>query len=340
MKIFIKKIKPQEFGYRAGVPDGGGKYLLIPVPCWSFFPDLSITIRNSVSTIRVGLPGGRHVGLFYVWNNTKFFPEVQLLKKNNERRLYVNKLVVDELKLDKDVIILFAQSNNSQYELFSVSISPDTYEYHSVLKLLGGSDTGIYDDSEIDGLLPNAFRSLNSQVERSSQVSDETSTIDNSAEFLKEAKKKLVPHLGEKLQISGDPLSALSPAFKNQTDFEKGVREVYKGKCAVRNGSLYSGSTIGLEAAHIHARYNEGNYLPSNGILLSGDLHTAFDEGIWTLSDELVIMVHEKVTGGLITEYRNKKLYVPEENKIFSPFVGYLKWHRENRFGIFTRRLR
>jgi hypothetical protein len=78
MKVFIKKIKPQEFGYRAGIPNGGGKYLLIRLTSWSFLPDLSPAIRNSFATIRVGLPSGRHVGLFYVWNNTKFFPEVQL----------------------------------------------------------------------------------------------------------------------------------------------------------------------------------------------------------------------------------------------------------------------
>jgi hypothetical protein len=127
MKIFIKKIKPQEFGYRVGIPNGGGKYLLIRVPCWEFFPHLSPAIRNSVATIRVGMPSGRHIGLFYVWNNTKLFPEVQLRRKHNERRLYVNQLIVDELHLDKDVVILFAQSNNSKEELFAVSIEQVLY---------------------------------------------------------------------------------------------------------------------------------------------------------------------------------------------------------------------
>ena len=92
------------------------------MPCWEFFPHLSPAIRNSVATIRVGMPSGRHIGLFYVWNNTKLFPEVQLRRKHNERRLYVNQLIVDELHLDKDVVILFAQSNNSKEELFAVSI--------------------------------------------------------------------------------------------------------------------------------------------------------------------------------------------------------------------------
>jgi hypothetical protein len=337
MKVFIKKIKPQEFGYRAGIPNRGGKYLLIRLTSWSFLPDLSPAIRNSFATIRVGLPSGRHVGLFYVWNNTKFFPEVQLERKHNERRLYVNQLMVDELHLDKDVIVLFAQSNSSKEELFSASVEPGTDEYHSINQLLGGVESAIFEYAVLKDVLPASCRVLQDQVDFAKKAPPETSTIDNSAEFLKEANKKLVPHLGEKQKISGDPLTALSSGFKNQTDFEKAVRDIYKGKCAVRNSCIYSGYPIGLEAAHIHARYNEGNYLPSNGILLSVDLHRAFDEGVWTLSDDLEVIVHEKVTSGLMMEFQNKKLHIPEENKAFTPYLGYVKWHRENRFGIFTR---
>ena len=70
---------------------------------------------------------------------------------------------------------------------------------------------------------------------------------------------------------------------------------------------------------------------------MSVDLHRAFDEGIWTLSDNLRVIIHERIQDGLLIPFNNKELSLPDDSLAFKPYLGYVKWHRENRFGLFTR---
>jgi predicted restriction endonuclease len=168
-------------------------------------------------------------------------------------------------------------------------------------------------------------------------VYDEDTSVENSEEIFNDVKKRYLEYLGPRVDIDGDPLIALMSSFKTQGDFSLSVRKIYKGKCALRESFIYKDHPIGLEAAHVHAKTNGGNFLPSNGILLSTDLHRAFDEGIWTLDNELRVVIHEKIQDGLLLDFNRKKIAIPEENIAFKPFEGYLKWHRENRFGLFTR---
>ena len=146
MKIFLKKIKSQEWGYRKGIPNKGGKYLLIPTSCWDFFPDLSSGIRNSFATIRVQLPNGLHVGLFYVWNNTFLFPELGLDRDHNERRLYSSKLMQEELSLDKDVLICFARKNDSENDWFFANRSDADLTNYKEVEILFEKYKPIHDN--------------------------------------------------------------------------------------------------------------------------------------------------------------------------------------------------
>lgn len=337
MKIFLKKIKSQEWGYRKGIPNKGGKYLLIPTSCWDFFPDLSSGIRNSFATIRVQLPNGLHVGLFYVWNNTFLFPELGLDRDHNERRLYSSKLMQEELSLDKDVLICFARKNDSENDYFGLSIQPNSQEYQKLSTIIGKEPAAVFDESELYKHSPWLIGQLQREIDVSKDLSNESHSVDNSDELFDEVKKKLTSYLGDKVSIDGDPLTVLSSTFRTQNDFSDSVRKIYKGKCALRETYIYKDYPIGLEAAHIHAKTNGGNFLPSNGILLSNDLHRAFDEGVWTLSDDLRVMVHDAVQDGLMVDFKGKELALPKENLAFKPYLGYVQWHREKRFGLFTR---
>jgi hypothetical protein len=337
MKIFLKKLLGQESGYSGDKPNVRGKYILIPKVAWEHFPTLSQGTRNSFCSIRIKEPKGSWLGIIYVWNNTKYFPEVGG-RDHDERRLYRNNSVDESLGLDRNVIIGLAQSEKSTTDFYANSCSPGQTEYENLMGLLGQETAIMVDMDVVKSIAPKFSETILYEVNQDiSQPESEETSVENAEEIFDDVKKRFVEYLGPKVDVDGDPLLALSSSFKSQGDFTLAVRRIYKGKCALRESFIYKDHPVGLEAAHVHAKVNGGNNLPSNGILLSTDLHRAFDEGIWTLSDDLKVIVHENIRDGLLLEFNNKELAIPTENVAFRPFQGYVKWHRENRFGLFTR---
>jgi hypothetical protein len=341
MQIFLKRILSQEWGYSGNIPNQRGKYLLVPEICRSFFPPLSSGIRNSFTSLRILLPSGSWVGTFFVWNNTKFFPEVGLARAHNETRWYSNKIINEELQLDRDVILCLCKLNGRDSDYYLTSIHPSSSEYISICKILDKKSALVIDSESLENTAPILFENIKTEM-RSLVVADEESqnSIINSYEALEIARDLLLQaasYLGPSVEIHGDPLTALASNFKTQRDFSDAVRSVYNGRCALRNTFIYENHPIGLEAAHVHAKAQGGNFLPSNGILLSIDLHRAFDEGIWTLTDDLKVQLHPAITSGIMLEFDGKALCIPQDNLAFKPFQPYLKWHREQRFGLFTR---
>lgn len=337
MQIFLKKLLGQESGYSGDTPNVRGKYILIPKVAWEYFPTLSQGTRNSFCSIRIKQPSGAWLGIIYVWNNTKYFPEVGG-RDHDERRLYRNNSVDESLKLDRDVIVGMAKSERSDADFYANSCAPDEKEYEKLLELLGRDTAMMVDFEKIKLLAPRFCEVLLNEINKDkAEPETEETSVENAEEIFEDVKKRYVQYLGPKVDVDGDPLLALSTSFKSQGDFTLAVRKIYKGKCALRESFIYKDHPVGLEAAHVHAKVNGGNNLPSNGILLSTDLHRAFDEGIWTLTDDLRVIVHEQITDGLLLNFVNKELAIPAENIAFKPFHGYVKWHRENRFGLFTR---
>jgi hypothetical protein len=337
LKLFLKRLLAQESGYSRDTPNVRGKYILIPSIAWDYFPTLSQGTRNSFCSIRAKQPNGSWLGLIYVWHNTKFFPEIEG-RKHNERRLYRNAAVDRSLGLDRDVIIGMVKSEKCDTDFYTNSCTPTNSEHQQLSDLLGSTTAIILDTEHVRSVAPNFCEVITNEIGRDTLAQgDDATSVENAEELFNDVQKRYVEHLGPRVDVGGDPLAALSSSFKSQGDFTLAVRKIYQGKCALRESFIYKDHPIGLEAAHVHAKVNGGNYLPSNGILLSTDLHRAFDEGIWTLDDELRVVVHEKITGGSLLEFNRKPLAIPEENAAFKPYVGYVKWHRENRFGLFTR---
>jgi len=337
LKIFLKKLLRQESGYSGDTPNVRGKYILIPKIAWDYFPMLSQGTRNSFCSIRCKQPNGSWLGLVYVWNNTKHFPEIYG-RDHDERRLYRNTAIDKSLMLDRNVIIGMIKSEKCETDFYTNSCTPTNSEYQKLSELLGRSTALVLDIDLIRSVAPNFCKVITHELSSDTLINEADATsVENAEELFDEVKKRYVEHLGPKASVDGDPLSALSSSFRSQGDFTLAVRKIYQGKCALRESCIYKDHPVGLDAAHVHARVNGGNYLPSNGILLSTDLHRAFDEGIWTLDDELRVIVHEKITGGSLLEFNGKPLAIPKENAAFKPYPGYVKWHRENRFGLFTR---
>jgi hypothetical protein len=337
MKIFLKKLLGQESGYSGERPNVRGKYILIPKTMWEFFPTLSQGTRNSFCSIRIKQPNESWLGVIYVWNNTKYFPEVGG-RDHDERRLYRNTSLDKSLSLDRNVILALVKSKWSDTDYYANSVTPNDDEYLNLQRLLGNETALFVEMDSISSSAPIFSKVLLNEIDKDrGVVYDEDTSVENSEEIFNDVKKRYLEYLGPRVDIDGDPLIALMSSFKTQGDFSLSVRKIYKGKCALRESFIYKDHPIGLEAAHVHAKTNGGNFLPSNGILLSTDLHRAFDEGIWTLDNELRVVIHEKIQDGLLLDFNRKKIAIPEENIAFKPFEGYLKWHRENRFGLFTR---
>ncbi len=337
LKIFIKKLLGQESGYSGDTPNVRGKYILIPRSAWDFFPTLSQGTRNSFCSIRLKQPSDSWVGVIYVWNNTRYFPEVGG-RNHDERRLYRNNSIDNSLGLDRDVIIGFAKSETSDSDFYVITCKPKTPEYEKITEYLGNGTTILTDLEQLQVIAPKFVQGIREEMSNDTHtLESEATSVENAEEIFEDVKKRYLTYLGPRVEVDGDPFAALSSTFKTQGDFSLAVRNIYKGKCALRESYIFKNHPIGLEAAHVHAKTNGGNFLPTNGILLSTDLHRAFDEGIWTLTDDLKVIVHEQISDGLLLQFKNKELAIPSENIHFKPYHGYIKWHRENRFGLFTR---
>ncbi|MEG0692212.1 MAG: HNH endonuclease, partial [Oscillospiraceae bacterium] len=77
-----------------------------------------------------------------------------------------------------------------------------------------------------------------------------------------------------------------------------------------------------------------GEFLPSNGIAMSRDIHWAFDKGFFSLKDDYSIIVHPKTTSNYLHSFDGKKIKLPSDS-FFVPDVANLKYHRENVYGLF-----
>ena len=89
---------------------------------------------------------------------------------------------------------------------------------------------------------------------------------------------------------------------------------------------------MNLQAAHLWPDSWLGPLRPSNGILLSLDLHWAFDHGQFTIDEDYKIVVHESLKNGNIGKYNGQKIYIPED-EAYQPDQRYLDVHRKFVFG-------
>ena len=94
-----------------------------------------------------------------------------------------------------------------------------------------------------------------------------------------------------------------------------------------------------VDAAHIHQFSESGNNDPRNGLALCKNAHWLFDSGLWTLTDDLKVIVakthfDEESSDPLfkkMIDYEGQTIHLPKNESAW-PDPQYVKWHRENRF--------
>ena len=117
--------------------------------------------------------------------------------------------------------------------------------------------------------------------------------------------------------------------------FRKRILEAYDCRCALTGLKFINGGgRAEAEAAHIRSVEANGPDIVTNGIALSGTVHWMFDRGLISLSDDLDILLSNKINDikgvqKLINSDRRARL--PKDPE-WRPHPRYLAWHREQCF--------
>lgn len=122
--------------------------------------------------------------------------------------------------------------------------------------------------------------------------------------------------------------------------FRLTVVPAYDYTCALTGYKLVTaGAGSIVDAAHIHQFARSNNNDPRNGIALSKNAHWAFDEGLWSLTDDYrVVLANGRFceTGPLpylLASFDGKRIHLPK-NRALWPDPRHLDWHRYNKLGL------
>jgi hypothetical protein len=130
-------------------------------------------------------------------------------------------------------------------------------------------------------------------------------------------------------------------AEKRDQAFREIVLSNYDRTCAVTGMKFSYSSTVEAEAVHIIAKGVRGTDDPRNGMALSRSAHWAFDQGIFTISDQYEVLVHPEASRAStaafpILQADRKGILLPAD-LAYRPHPEALAWHRAERFGLFTK---
>lgn len=125
----------------------------------------------------------------------------------------------------------------------------------------------------------------------------------------------------------------LTHARLGQGAFRVLVTDAYQRRCAITGERTLPV----LEAAHIRPYAESGPHLVSNGLLLRSDLHTLFDRGYITVTDELRVQVSRRIreefaNGREYYRHHGQPLMVTPGSPHERPAPDFLRWHSESRF--------
>jgi hypothetical protein len=130
-------------------------------------------------------------------------------------------------------------------------------------------------------------------------------------------------------------------AQKRDQAFRDVVLGNYDRTCAVTGQKFVYSLTVEADAAHIISKGVRGTDDPRNGLALSRSAHWAFDQGIFTLSDQYEVIIHpsakqDSLNAFPLLEMDRKRILLPSDSA-YLPHPEALAWHRSERFGAFAR---
>jgi putative restriction endonuclease len=157
---------------------------------------------------------------------------------------------------------------------------------------------------------------------------DEPDVLPRAGSFLAEEQS---PYEGER-----DRSLVLTSRAVRDRAFRKRVLEAYDCRCALTGLKFINGGgRAEAEAAHIRSVEANGPDIITNGIALSGTVHWMFDRGLISLSDDLGILLSNKINdidGVRKLINADGRAFLPKHSE-WRPHPRYLAWHREQCFG-------
>ena len=118
--------------------------------------------------------------------------------------------------------------------------------------------------------------------------------------------------------------------FLRSLAFRRRVLEQYRYTCSISGLRVNMDAPL-VEAAHILPHAETGDHSITNGLALCPNLHTAFDYGLISLTDNYRVLVHrdlrEEESPYAIRQFRDRRLLLPAEER-FRPDPEKLGRHR------------
>jgi putative restriction endonuclease len=135
------------------------------------------------------------------------------------------------------------------------------------------------------------------------------------------------PKVADPRDKYGAPINVL-PRL-GQGSFRIVVTDAYDRKCAITGEKVLPV----LVASHIRPYANGGTHDPQNGILLRSDMHTLFDRGYVTITDDYHFEVSKRIkedfdNGHEYYAYHGKNINIPKQSNQ-APGKEYLDWHHK-----------
>jgi hypothetical protein len=121
---------------------------------------------------------------------------------------------------------------------------------------------------------------------------------------------------------------------KRDRAFREIVVREYDFTCAVCETKFRLNNLIEATAAHIIPKHKSGSDDPRNGLALCRTHHWAFDQGLFTLTDNYELLLSPVVGQAesrnfTLLEMEKKKILLPG-NEIVQPHQEAIRWHRDN----------
>ena len=303
MNFYVKKLYPNELGIRNGIPNKAGKFLLISKKKADFFPLHNSDEVDPSMSLGIIINDMKHlVNAEYTHDNDPLSGH-----RGNDRRIYLNEEI--DLKgsyFQPGYYIVFFKytdevDNETKYILYR--FTPDHKQYDLLEEITKQKNHLVFENLDF------------------------INTSDRSY-------KKATISFKTKTRISDRLARTVHDIYSNQPEFRYAIRNIYDDKCCITGESINTGDTINCEAAHIKPFASGGNHAANNGLLLSRDLHWAFDRGCFTIDQSYEVRVHEKMKDSLLRKYEGKKITLPKDHN-FWPSMKNTTHHIREVFGKF-----
>ena len=138
--------------------------------------------------------------------------------------------------------------------------------------------------------------------------------------------------------VAEDPITYhLARESGRSARFKTQVVTGYQFTCVLTGYRLTTAEQAGIvEAAHIHAHAKSRNNDPDNGLALTPTAHALFDLGLWSVSDDLRVLVKpaaafteaSPIGGFSLRALAGKTLVIPAATPL-RPHPSHLRWHRQ-----------